>query len=758
MGMPLAATRELSIGAIESAVATEEKELLVFSQRDAEVESPSSEDLFHVGTKAVVRRLTRIPTGGVQLLVQAMERVRLRELFQDKPYLSASYEAAPMVRDESVEEEALGREVTSLASRVMTLARPGVDLDLTQLPGDGGVDRLVYLLASMLALDLTKAQRLLELDRLQDALQQLHEYLEREVRVLEVRKDIASKAEGELAKQQRAILLRQQLRAIQEELGETEDDAGDLQELERLISGAELPDDVREEAERALKRLERIPSALAEYGVIRNYLEVLVELPWARKTDAVVDLERARLVLDEDHLHLDDLKDRILEHLAILKLNPAAKAPILSFVGPPGVGKTSLGKSIARALNRKFERMSLGGLHDEAELRGHRRTYVGAMPGRIIQAIRRADVNNPVLMLDEIDKLGRDFRGDPASAMLEILDPEQNDSFRDNYLNLPFDLSDVFFITTANTTDTIPRPLLDRMEVLTLTGYSEEEKIAIAKRYLMPRTLKESGLDEQRCSIDDQALARCVRFYTREAGVRQLERVIGRIVRKVAYRVAMGDHDPVVIGEKDLVELLGPEAVRPELARESLPPGVAAGLAWTQTGGDVLYVESSLRPGGTGLTLTGQLGDVMQESARAAQSYLWAHADGLGIDGDQFRSQGVHIHVPAGAIPKDGPSAGITIATALASLYRGESARHDTAMTGEITLTGLVLPVGGIKEKVLAAKRAGFTRVIVPKHNESDLRDLPEDVAKQVEFVFVERVDQVLSECLPMATRELSPS
>jgi ATP-dependent Lon protease len=501
--------------------------------------------------------------------------------------------------------------------------------------------------------------------------------------------------------------------------------------------------------------LERLPSLAPDYQVTRTYLDLILELPWRKATETVIDLAKARQVLDEDHYGLEEIKQRILEHLAVLKLNPKANAPILCLVGPPGVGKTSLGQSVARALGRTFERLSLGGLHDEAELRGHRRTYIGSMPGRIIQAIRRAGVNNPLLMLDEVDKLGRDFRGDPASALLEILDPAQNFSFRDNYLDLPFDLSKVFFVTTANTLDTIPRPLLDRMEVLQLPGYSEEEKLAIVRRYLLPRQLTQAGLTAEQLTVTDEALGRVIRRYTREAGVRQLERALGRLARKVALRFAQGQTQAVRVDVGDLPELLGPERFSMEEARRELPAGVATGLAWTEAGGEVLYVESTLLPEGRGLRLTGQLGEVMRESATAAQSYVWSHAEALGIDAHLFRKAGVHIHVPAGAVPKDGPSAGVALVTALTSLYTGVPARRDTAMTGEITLSGLVLPIGGVKEKVLAARRAGIHRVILPRENQKDLRDLPESVRREIEFEFAERVEDVLTAAMPdLAVRE----
>ena len=615
--------------------------------------------------------------------------------------------------------------------------------------------RLVYLLASMLSLELAKEQALLEAPSRGEALRLMHTYLTNEVQVLELRNKIASQAQSEMTKQQREYLLRQQLRAIQNELGEKDPQQAETELLRERLAKLELPEEVRREAERELGRLAQLPPGAPDYQVIRTYLDYVVELPWNSFTEDRLDIARARQILDEDHFDLKDVKERILEHLGVLKLNPEAKAPILCFFGPPGVGKTSLGQSIARALGRKFERMSLGGLHDEAELRGHRRTYIGAMPGRIVQAIRRAGSRNPVLMLDEVDKLGRDFRGDPASALLEILDPEQNKTFRDNYLDLPFDLSKVLFITTANALDTIPRPLLDRMEMLRLAGYSEEEKIEIAKRYLVPRQLKQNGLGPGQCGFSDDTVRAIISRYTREAGLRQLERNIGRVARKIALRCAEGTTNPVAIQPEDLLEMLGPPPFSQEELRKDLPPGVATGLAWTEAGGEVLYVEATLLPGGKGLTITGQLGEVMQESARAAESYIWSHAGELGIDPDTFKDNAVHIHVPAGAIPKDGPSAGITMATALASLYLRLPPRQDTAMTGEITLTGLVLPIGGVKEKVLAARRAGIQRIVLPKGNQKDLRELPEQVRSDTEFVFVRRVEEVLQAVLPHVSEKL---
>lgn len=754
MGLPLSVGRPVSVAAIEAALASEEKEIVIVAQRDAAVEEPRQEDLYTVGTKAFIKKMVRTGDNTMQVVVQGLERVRLLRLEHTEPYLKARVQILPFPEDESAEVEALHRAVLDLMGKALALVRPQVPFELGQwLANAQDPLQLVYLLGSMLSLELEKEQALLEASTRAEALRLMHGYLAHEVQVLELRQQITDQAQTEMNKQQREYVLRQQLRAIQEELGEQSPEQAEVALLRQRLAEADLPDAVRKEAERELGRLEKLPAASPEYSVIRTYLDLVLELPWRKSTEDVLDIGRARAVLDEDHYDLKEVKERILEHLAVLKLNPGAKAPILCFVGPPGVGKTSLGQSIARALGRQFERSSLGGLHDEAELRGHRRTYIGALPGRIIQALRRAGVNNPVLMLDEVDKLGRDFRGDPAAALLEILDPEQNREFRDNYLDLPFDLSKVFFITTANALETIPQPLLDRMEVLRLSGYSQEEKIEIAKRYLIPRQLKEAGLTAEQCLLTDAALHRVISRYTREAGVRQLERAIGRLMRKVALRFAEGHTEPVTLHPPDLADMLGPERFSPEQARKQLPPGVATGVAWTESGGDVLYIEATLLPDGRGLTLTGQLGEVMKESAQAAQSYIWSHADELGIDRKLFRKSGVHIHVPAGAIPKDGPSAGITIATALASLYMETPARNDTAMTGEITLTGLVLPIGGVKEKVLAARRADIFRVILPKENEKDLRELPDEVRAEMEFVFVERIEEVLAAALPHLAR-----
>jgi ATP-dependent Lon protease len=755
--MPLSIGRQVSLAAVETAMASEEKHIIVVAQRDAAVETPSQEDLYTIGTKAIIKKMTRPRDGMLELVVQGVERVVVLKIEQTSPHLVARVRTLPAPVDSSAEVEALHRAILELAGKALELAQPQASAQLGQLLTTTEEPlRLVYLLGSMLSLDLVKEQSILEAQTQADALRLMHGYLTYEVQVLELRQKIAGQAQSEMSREQREYLLRQQLRAIQQELGEQNPEQADVSMLHERLEKGDLPEEVRKEAERELQRLERLPAASPEYHVIRSYLELVLELPWHKSTESVFDIARARQVLDEDHYDLKEVKERILEHLGVLKLNPEAKAPILCFVGPPGVGKTSLGQSIGRALERQFERMSLGGMHDEAELRGHRRTYIGAMPGRIIQAIRRAGVKNPVLMLDEVDKLGRDFRGDPAAALLEILDPEQNRSFRDNYLDLAFDLSKVLFITTANTLDTIPQPLRDRMEILRLPGYSEEEKVEIAKRYLLPRQLKEAGVTAEQCQIIDETLQRIIARYTREAGVRQLERAIGRLARKTALQIAEGRSEALIIRAVDLAELLGPELFFQEQARRELPPGVAVGLAWTEAGGDVLYVEATLLPEGRTLTLTGQLGDIMQESAKAARSYIWSHADELGIDPGQFRRAGVHIHVPAGAIPKDGPSAGITMATALTSLYTECPARSDTAMTGEITLTGLVLPIGGVKEKVLAARRAGIRRVILPQENGKDLRELPDHVRAEMEFILVERIEDVLTAAIPHLADRLS--
>jgi ATP-dependent Lon protease len=609
--------------------------------------------------------------------------------------------------------------------------------------------QLAYFLASVLDLGVETEQKMLESESVDGLLTLTHAALARELEIMQIRSKIATEAQTEMDKSQRDYVLRQQMKAIQKELGEDETgEKAEAAQLRERLETADLPEDVRKEAERELRRMEQLPQSAPDYHVIRTYLEYVLELPWKASSEEKLDLNEAREILDEDHYGLEDIKERILESLAVIKLRPDSKSPILLFVGPPGVGKTSLGRSIARALGREFERLSLGGMRDEAELRGHRRTYIGAMPGRIIQALRRVGVNNPVMMLDEIDKLGNDFRGDPASALLEILDPAQNNTFRDNYLDLPFDLSKVFFIATANQLAPIPPPLRDRMEIIQLAGYSDREKLNIAKQYLIARQLKENGVSPEQLEITDEAINLLTARYTREAGVRQLERTIGNLARKVALKVAEGSTEKFRIDAEDIKEYLGAPRFYPEQARTELPPGVATGMAWTEMGGEVLFIEATALPGGGGLTLTGQLGEVMKESAQAARSYLWSHAAEFGIDPEIIKQNGVHLHVPAGAIPKDGPSAGVTMASALASLYTGRKVRSDTAMTGEITLSGLVFPVGGIKEKVLAAHRAGIRRIVLPAQNEPDTEEIPEDVRKELEIIPATRVSDVLSATL----------
>lgn len=745
--MPLSVGRPKSVAAIEAALKTESKEILVVTQRDSTVETPVAADLFPTATKAVIKRAGR-NGDKFEIVVAGTERVTIVE-FSGEDYLTASFLPFPVPEEDSPEIEALHREVINLATKVLKHSNIELPAEFARvITSQSDPVQLAWVLASVLSMDVAGEHSLLSAPTPSEALRLIHAYLTHELQILEIRGKIASKAQDEMSKEQRDYFLRQQMRAIQQELGGKEGES-ELELLRERLKTAELPEEVRKEADREMSRLDRLSAQSPDYHVGRTWLELILELPWNKASESAIDIAGARQILAEDHYGLKEVKERILEHLGVLKLNASAKAPILCFVGPPGVGKTSLGQSIARSLGRKFERLSLGGMHDEAELRGHRRTYIGAMAGRIIQAIRRAGVNNPVLMLDEVDKLGRDFRGDPAAALLEILDPEQNKTFRDNYLDLPFDLSKVLFVMTANTLETIPQPLLDRMEVVRLAGYSEEEKLEIARRYQVPKQLKEAGLSPELCVLSEDALRLVISRYTREAGVRQLERAIGRVMRKVALKVAEGHTGEVSIGKDELVELLGPERFSPEQARKDVPAGVATGLAWTEAGGDVLYIEAALLRDGKGLSLTGQLGEVMQESAKTAQSFIWSHAGELVIDQSMFRRYGVHVHVPAGAIPKDGPSAGVTMTTALTSLYTGLPVRSDTAMTGEVTLSGLVLPVGGIKEKVLAARRLGIRRVIIPKQNEKDLRDLPADAREEMEFILAEHVHEVLRAAIP---------
>jgi ATP-dependent Lon protease len=758
--IPLGVGRPRSIAAVESALSTPEKLLCCITVRPDRSDDTDAKpaDLYDVGTLVMIKRMERTPDG-MRIIVQGTDRVRVLQWKQEDPLLRASVEILPDPRIVDAEEvEAGKRNLQQMITEAMALL-PNVPAEV-RIAVLGQVDaiRLSYFLASILSLGVEEEQKMLEANTADELVRLANANLAREVEILQLRSKIASEAQVEMDKAQRDYVLRQQMRAIQKELGE--DETGEAAEAEMLrerLEKAQLPEDVRAEAERELKRLERLPPAAPDYHVIRTYLEFILELPWLKSSDDKLDLAEARRILDEDHYGLEDVKERILEFLAVIKLRPDTKSPILLFVGPPGVGKTSLGRSIARALGRQFERMSLGGVRDEAELRGHRRTYIGAMPGRIIQSIRRAGVNNPVLMLDEVDKLGNDYRGDPAAALLEILDPQQNNSFRDHYLDLPFDLSKIFFIATANQLGPIPAPLRDRMEIIRLAGYSDREKLEIARRYLIPRQTTENGLNGAQLKIDDDAVELIAARYTREAGVRQMERNVGSIARKVALKIAQGQAESVTVTAADLREYLGAPQFYPEQARKELPAGVATGMAWTEMGGEVLFIEATLLPGGRGLTITGQLGEVMQESARAAQSYLWSHAAEFGIEPDIFKEFGVHLHVPAGAIPKDGPSAGVTITSALASLYTGRRVRSDTAMTGEITLSGLVFPIGGVKEKVLAAHRAGIRRIILPSRNEADVDDIPDDVKKELQIVFVSGIAEVLDAALEVLVANPPP-
>ena len=749
--VPLAVGRERSIRAVESALSTEDKIIGCITTKTDGVTGDEAkfEDLYKIGTVVNIKRMMR-NEGVMQLIVQGIDRFEILEWIEEQPYIKAKIQVLPDLRRVDEEEiEALKRNIQNLIQQALALL-PNVppEVRMAVMTQTDPV-QISYFLASVLDLGVETEQKMLESSTVDGLLSLTHAALARELEIMQIRSKIATEAQTEMDKSQRDYVLRQQMKAIQKELGE--EDSGEKAEAAQLrerLDTADLPDEVRKEAERELKRMEALPQSAPDYHVIRTYLEYVLDLPWRKSSEEKLDLNEARKILDEDHYGLEDIKERILESLAVVKLRPDSKSPILLFVGPPGVGKTSLGRSIARSLGREFERMSLGGMRDEAELRGHRRTYIGAMPGRIVQALRRVGVNNPVMMLDEIDKLGNDFRGDPASALLEILDPAQNNTFRDNYLDLPFDLSKVFFIATANSLGPIPMPLRDRMEIIQLAGYSDREKLNIAKQYLIGRQIKENGLTADQITITDAAINLLTSRYTREAGVRQLERTIGNISRKVALKVAQGSSDKVTVDADDVKEYLGSPRFHPEEARNELPAGVATGMAWTEMGGEVLFIEATLLPGGAGLTLTGQLGDVMKESAQAARSYLWSHAAEFGIDPDLIKQNGVHLHVPAGAIPKDGPSAGVTMASALASLYTGRKVRSDTSMTGEITLSGQVFPVGGIKEKVLAAHRAGIRRIILPAQNESDTEEIPEDVRGELEIIPAKLVSQVLDAAL----------
>ncbi len=797
MWLPLTIGQERSIRLVDDALADTQGHRIIglVTSRDPDVEEPTPDQLYQVGTAAMVHRMFRAPDGTVRLIVQGLERIRVQEFIQSEPYLRGHIAIIPDDEEQSLEQEALMRTTQELFRRLVSLV-PHMPEELeTAAINATSARQLAYLVAASVRMEPAQAQEILEIKQVRDKLTNINSILTKELEVLELGKKIQSQAQDEMTKMQREYFLREQLKAIQKELGESDEQEAEIQEFERRIAASGMPEEAEKEAKRELDRMRKMPTQAAEYSVIKTYLDWMVSLPWAVSTEDNLDIAHARQVLDEDHYGLKDIKDRIVEFLAVRKLRlerraEAARAGdgheeepervdhirreregvILCFVGPPGTGKTSLGQSVARAMGRKFIHLALGGIHDEAEIRGFRRTYIGSMPGRVIQSIRRAESRNPVFMLDEVDKLGRDFRGDPSSALLEVLDPEQNAEFRDHYLDVPYDLSQVFFITTANWLDTIPQPLLDRMEVIQLSSYTEEEKVKIAKGYLEPRQIKENGLRPGEVVFEEDALQRMVREYTREAGVRSLERQIGTVCRKVATGVAEkgNERTQVVVAADNVPDYLGRPKFLPEVADRVEVPGVATGLAWTPTGGDVLFLEATRMPGSKGFTLTGQLGDVMKESAQAAMSWVRSKAKEYGIPEDFFAKSDIHLHIPAGATPKDGPSAGVTMATALVSLLTGRPVRKDVGMTGEITLRGQVLPIGGLKEKVLAANRFGLTTVILPKRNEGDLEDVPEIVRSKMSFILAERVEDVLAAALTgapngggapaWATSEAAPS
>jgi ATP-dependent Lon protease len=751
--LPLALGRPKSIAAAQEA-ARSERPLGVVLQRQADAEDPGGDEMHQVGTIATILRYITAPDGQHHIVVQGQQRFRVREFLSGYPFMAARIERIEEAEDSDAELQArlvllkqraiealqlLPQVPPELINAVQAVTSPSVGADLV---------------ASFMDLKPEEKQEILELVDVRARLDKVNELLGHRIEVLRISRDIGQQTKEAVEGRQREYILREQMRAIQKELGESEGTGAEIEELSKAIAEAGMPEEVEQQARKELKRLERMPEAAAEHSMIRTYLDWLIELPWSKLSEDAIDITEARRILDEDHYGLDKIKRRILEYLAVRKLNPTGKSPILCFVGPPGVGKTSLGQSIARATGRKFVRASLGGVHDEAEIRGHRRTYIGALPGNVIQGIRKGGTRNPVFMLDEMDKLGAGFHGDPSSALLEVLDPEQNATFRDNYLGVPFDLSQVMFIGTANVLDGIPGPLRDRMEVIELPSYTEEEKVEIAKRYLVRRQLEANGLKLEQIEISEAAIRAIVRDYTREAGVRNLERLIGSVFRNVAVRIAEGTVERVRIEPDNLRPILGPRQVENELAMRTSVPGVATGLAWTPVGGDILFVEATRIPGSGKLILTGQLGDVMKESAQAALSLVKSRARQWGIGESLFEKSDIHVHVPAGAIPKDGPSAGVAMFIALVSLLTERTVRSDTAMTGEISLRGLVLPVGGIKEKVLAAHRAGIARVLLPARNQKDFEDIPESARESLEFVWLERVDDAIAAALGTASAE----
>ena len=764
--IPLSVGRKRSLQLLED-LSGAERHIAVATQLNEEAEEVGFSDIHHIGAMVRVQHMLKLPDGTVQLAVLGLRRIRLTGAISEDPYMTCAVEMLPETRDTipALEREALMRRAISSFQQLVTLA-PHLPAELSS--GAAAIDdplHLAYYIANHTRLTTEQRQEILELDSSKVKLERLLGHMAHELEVLELGRKIQSQAEESMGKAQREYFLREQLKAIQRELGELDSEVGEMGELRERIVKAGLPPEAQREADREIGRLERIPSASPESSVIRTYLELIVSLPWNTSTGGEVDVVKAREILDADHYDLDKVKQRIVEHLAVRRLKQQRKStergrePILCFVGPPGVGKTSLGQSIARAMGRKFARASLGGVHDEAEIRGHRRTYIGAMPGRILQAIRRAESNDPVFILDEVDKIGSDWRGDPSSALLEVLDPEQNKDFRDNYLDVPFDLSKVMFITTANSLETIPPALRDRMEVLNLSGYTEAEKVQIAERFLVPKQLLAHGLRPREVALTEDAVRAIIREYTREAGVRNLEREIASVMRRTVADIAVGKRPRKAVDVKRVRAALGKRRHYDDVRERIDRPGVATGLVWTPTGGEIIFVEAALTPGKGELKLTGQLGEVMKESAAAALSYLKARASDIGIDPTLFDKNDIHIHVPAGAQPKEGPSAGVTVLTAIASILTGRPARDDIAMTGEITLRGRVLPIGGIKEKVLGAHRAGIRRVLLPTRNEADLDDIPADLRRQMQLVLVDSIDQVLREALtkvPEAPRQRS--
>jgi len=748
MVLPLFVGRDSSIAAIDESL-NSNRLIFLAAQKDAMIEAPAPDDIYKVGCIAMILRMLKLPDGRVKILVQGLKRGEIEEYVQNEPFYKVKVKSIDEIQvEKDLNVEALIRYVKEQIGKAVNLGKPMLPdllaiIDTLDDPG-----KLADIVVANIGLKIEEAQEVLEIVNPVERLKKVSDFLNREIAILEVQQKILNEAKGEIDKSQREYFLKEQLKAIKKELGEEDDFQKEIEEFEKKIKKAKMPKDVREEAKKQLDRLSKMHPDSAEATVIRTYLEWLVELPWSKSSKDNLDLTHAKKILDEDHYGLKEVKERILEFLAVRKLNPNMKSPILCFVGPPGVGKTSLGKSIARAMGRKFYRISLGGMRDEAEIRGHRRTYIGAMPGKIIQGIKVCGTNNPVFMLDEIDKIGMDFRGDPASALLEVLDPEQNNSFVDHYLGVPFDLSKVLFITTANYLDPIPPALKDRMEIIYLPGYTEEDKIKIAEKYLIPRQVTENGLDIKQIKFTKKAIEKIITGYTRESGLRNLERLIGKICRKAARLYAENKKTNFLINEKVVVKYLGPVKFLDEDELKNNEIGIVTGLAWTPFGGEILFVECTKYKGKGNLILTGQLGDVMKESARAALSHIRSIASNYGIDENLFDQHDIHVHVPAGAIPKDGPSAGITIATAIYSVFKNVPVRKDVAMTGEITITGKVLPIGGLKEKLLAAKRHNIKKVLLPKKNEKDLVEIDKDIRKSFELVFVEKFEDVIKHAI----------